>query len=143
VVGPKTRRALRRPRTPRPRSTAGGFHLETDLTKQVTYLVSGGEAKVINASTASGATYVVDGDTRVAVTPTGRFAIERKIDAWRKSDLGLLYRPAYFVGGYAYHGSYSVPAFPASHGCIRMSISTMDRIYDRLKVGTKVHIYRS
>ncbi len=78
-----------------------------------------------------------------AVTPEGTFRIQRRINAWRKSDLGLLYRPAYFSGGYAYHGAFSVPAWPASHGCIRMSIATMDRVYDQLAVGTPVYVYRT
>jgi peptidoglycan hydrolase-like protein with peptidoglycan-binding domain len=145
VIGKQTWKALRaEPVRPRPRSKAGGFHIETDLTRQVTYLVTDGRITgTINASTASGATYSVKGDLRRAVTPTGTFSIERKINAWRKSELGLLYRPAYFVGGYAYHGSYSVPGWPASHGCIRMAIPTMDRMYDKFAVGTRVHIYRS
>ena len=86
---------------------------------------------------------MVDGDVRVAVTPLGGFQIQRKIDAWRKSDLGLLYRPAYFIGGYALHGAPSVPPFPASHGCIRITIAAMDRWFDRLPVGTPMLVYRS
>jgi lipoprotein-anchoring transpeptidase ErfK/SrfK len=143
IVGPKTLAALRDPKGPPLRSKAKGFHVETDLTRQVTYLVTDGKAQIIDASTASGQTYEVDGEERLAVTPTGEFSIQRKINAWRESDLGLLYRPAYFTGGYAYHGSYSVPPFPASHGCIRMTIATMDRFYDKLAVGTKVFVYRT
>jgi peptidoglycan hydrolase-like protein with peptidoglycan-binding domain len=145
VVGKQTWKALRaEPIRPKPRSKARGLHIETDLTRQVTYLVTDGRITgIINASTASGATYSVKGNLRRAVTPTGTFRIERKINAWRKSELGLLYRPAYFVGGYAYHGSYSVPGWPASHGCIRMAIPTMDRMYDKFAVGTAVHIYRT
>jgi lipoprotein-anchoring transpeptidase ErfK/SrfK len=77
------------------------------------------------------------------VTPLGDFRIQRKIDAWRKSDLGLLYRPAYFTGGYALHGAPSVPPFPASHGCIRITTTAMDRLFDRLPVGTPMLVYRS
>ena len=144
VVGPITRRALERPRTPRPRSTKAGFHVEADLTLQVVYMVEGGRVReILDASSASGRTYVVDGDVRLAVTPMGSFTIQRKIDAWRRSDLGLLYRPAYFTGGYALHGAPSVPAFPASHGCIRITTAAMDRWFDRLPVGTPMLVYRS
>jgi N-acetylmuramoyl-L-alanine amidase len=31
-----------------------------------------------------------------------------------------MYRPNYFYGGYAVPGMTSVPAYPASHGCVRM-----------------------
>jgi peptidoglycan hydrolase-like protein with peptidoglycan-binding domain len=144
VVGPVTRKALEHPRVPGPRSRQAGFHVEADLTLQVVYLVKDGKIQeVLDASSASGQTYTVDGDVRVAVTPLGSFRIQRKINAWRKSDLGLLYRPAYFTGGYALHGAYSVPPFPASHGCIRITIAAMDRLYDRLPVGTPMLVYRS
>jgi peptidoglycan hydrolase-like protein with peptidoglycan-binding domain len=144
VVGPVTGRALEHPRLPRPRSTASGFHVEADLTLQVVYMVRDGKvAEILDASSASGQTYTVDGDVRLAVTPTGSFRIQRKIDGWRQSKLGLLYRPAYFVGGYALHGAYSVPPFPASHGCIRITITAMDRWYGRLPVGTPMLVYRS
>jgi peptidoglycan hydrolase-like protein with peptidoglycan-binding domain len=144
VVGPVTRRALERPRFPQPRSRRAGFHVEADLTLQVVYLVKDGKIQeILDASSGSGQNYTVDGDVRVAVTPLGDFQIQRKIDAWRKSDLGLLYRPAYFTGGYALHGSYSVPAFPASHGCIRITIAAMDRLFNRLPVGTPMLVYRS
>jgi N-acetylmuramoyl-L-alanine amidase len=144
VVGPITRRALDRPRAPRPRSAKAGFHVEADLTLQVVYMVEDGKIQeVLDASSASGQTYVVKGDVRVSVTPLGGFQIQRKIDAWRKSELGLLYRPAYFVGGYALHGAPSVPPFPASHGCIRITTTAMDRWFDRLPVGTPMLVYRS
>jgi peptidoglycan hydrolase-like protein with peptidoglycan-binding domain len=144
VVGPVTRKALDRPRVPRPRSRKAGFHVEADLTLQVVYLVRNGKIQeILDASSASGQTYTVDGDVRVAVTPLGDFRIQRKIDAWRKSDLGLLYRPAYFIGGYALHGAPSVPPFPASHGCIRITTAAMDRLFHRLPVGTPMLVYRS
>ena len=144
IVGPITRRALERPRVPRPRSTSPGFHVEADLTLQVVYMVRNGKiVEILDASSASGQNYTVDGDVRLAVTPTGRFVIQRKIDAWRRSKLGLLYRPAYFIGGYALHGAPSVPPFPASHGCIRITTTAMDRWFARLPVGTPMLVYRS
>jgi peptidoglycan hydrolase-like protein with peptidoglycan-binding domain len=144
VVGPITRKALANPRIPKPRSTRAGFHVEADLTLQVVYMVRDGKiAEILDASSASGQTYTVDGDVRLAVTPTGSFVIQRKIDAWRKSKLGLLYRPAYFTGGYALHGAYSVPPFPASHGCIRITTTAMDRWYNRIPVGTPMLVYRT
>ena len=144
VVGPITRKALEHPRIPKPRSTKGGFHVEADLTLQVVYMVRDGKiAEILDASSASGQHYTVDGDVRLAVTPLGNFQIQRKIDAWRKSKLGLLYRPAYFTGGYALHGAYSVPPFPASHGCIRITTTAMDRWFNRIPVGTPMLVYRS
>ncbi len=144
VVGPITRKALERPRVPKPRSTKAGFHVEADLTLQVVYMVRDGKiVEILDASSASGQTYTVDGDVRLAVTPQGSFVIQRKIDAWRRSKLGLLYRPAYFIGGYALHGAHSVPPVPASHGCIRITTTAMDRWFAKLPVGTPMLVYRS
>jgi lipoprotein-anchoring transpeptidase ErfK/SrfK len=37
----------------------------------------------------------------------------------------------------------SVPAYPASHGCVRMTVPAMDRMWSALWVGMPVAIYRS
>jgi lipoprotein-anchoring transpeptidase ErfK/SrfK len=37
----------------------------------------------------------------------------------------------------------SVPAYPASHGCVRMTVPTMDRMWSSLRAGTPVAIYSS
>ena len=118
--------------SPSARRSAGGTRVEIDLTKQVLFLVKAGRVEY-TIPIASGA----DG-TR---TPTGTFSIQRKLPYWRESHLGLLYKPSYFYGGYAIHGSYSVPAYPASHGCVRVAVSTMDWLYPLLPIGTRVDIY--
>jgi N-acetylmuramoyl-L-alanine amidase len=144
IVGPLTRGKLARPSTPRPRVPRSGGYYEFNLTKQVGYGFSGSKViRIFNISSGNGATYrTSSGGTARAITPTGTFRITRKINGWRRSDLGLLWRPAYFVGGYAIHGSTSVPPYPASHGCIRTYIPTQNRIYDYLPVGRIVYIYK-
>ena len=98
--------------------------------------------RILDVSTGSGKLYEQDGVTHRAVTPLGSFAITRKInDPAHKSPLGILYRPAYFYGGYAVHGSSSVPTYPASHGCVRITDPAMDRLYDLLVVGTPVTVF--
>ena len=142
VAGPATLAAIEHPVIPRPRSGGSAFRVEIDLTHQVLYLVMGDRVtEIYDVSTGSGRPYVQSGVTHVAHTPTGSFAIERKIDALHESPLGLLYRPAYFVGGYAIHGSASVPAYPASHGCVRVTDQVMDSLFDRLAIGTPVTVY--
>ena len=118
--------------TPSARKSPGGTRVEIDLTRQVLFLVKAGrvESTIPIASGAEG--------TR---TPTGTFSIQRKLPYWRESHLGLLYKPSYFYGGYAIHGSHSVPAYPASHGCVRVAVSTMDWLYPLLPIGTRVDIY--
>ncbi|MFH0915886.1 MAG: S-layer homology domain-containing protein [bacterium] len=117
---------------PAARKMAGGDRVEIDLSRQVLFVVADGivERTVPIASGRSGWR-----------TPTGTFAVERKLPYWRQSYLGMLYKPAYFRGGYAIHGSYSVPPYPASHGCVRVSVVTMDVLYPLLPVGMRVDVY--
>ena len=91
AVGPKTRKALEHPRIPKPRSGGDGLHLEVDITHQVVLVVQAGRvSEILDSSTASGRTYTSPKthELRVARTPIGSFKVQRKINAWRKSDLG-------------------------------------------------------
>jgi hypothetical protein len=138
-----TRVRLGSPTPVRLRYPKTGRAIEIDLRKQVLYLSEGGVLRrILDVSSGSGRLYVQDGITHRAVTPLGSFAITRKInDPYHESPLGILYRPAYFYGGYAVHGSSSVPTYPASHGCIRITDPAMDRLYDLLTIGTPVTVY--
>jgi peptidoglycan hydrolase-like protein with peptidoglycan-binding domain len=131
IAGPQTMAALQDPIRPQARST-GERVVEVKKGKQIAMLVrSGTVARIFNASTGTAET----------PTPSGRFQVYRQIDGWRESDLGLLYRPKYFIGGYAIHGSTSVPAYAASHGCVRVSLRAMDYLWSRVPIGTRVRIY--
>lgn len=128
VAGPATQERLAA--AGRPKAQAGNG-IEIDLQRQVLFLVEGGQVRwAVNASTGNGEAYASPtGRDAVAVTPTGQFRVERQIDGTREAPLGTLYRPKYFIGGIAVHGSGSVPAFPASHGCVRVTNSAMDMIW--------------
>ncbi len=99
-----------------------------------------------NASTGDEEPYTYGGQQYDAVTPTGHFEIFRQIDGWRESHLGRLYRPKYFTyNGIALHGYTFVPPYPASHGCVRVTIPAMDYIWthDLAPIGISVHVYGS
>ena len=97
---------------------------------------------VIPISSANGGTYRnYSGSVVRATTPEGSYEFYRKVDGWRISYLGGLYRPFYFSGGYAIHGSGSVPPYPASHGCIRVEIWDMDFLAPQLELGMPVYVY--
>jgi lipoprotein-anchoring transpeptidase ErfK/SrfK len=133
IVGPRTWAALARPVIPRPRRWLSVSSLEVNLTRQVVYLARQGVVlRILDASTGKAST----------PTPLGRFSIQRRIDGWRQSPLGLLWRPNYFYRGYAVHGSTSVPAYPASHGCVRVTIPAMNRLWGLLRIGMPVSVYR-
>ncbi len=145
VVGPATWTRLASPYTPAPRYRLATASLEVNLAKQVIYYVRGGTVqRIIDSSTGSGAWYYSRGGWARAVTPTGRFHIYwRYSGGWQPGPLGSMYRPNYFYRGYAVHGMTSVPAYPASHGCVRMTVPTMDRMWSSLWVGMPVAIYSS
>jgi peptidoglycan hydrolase-like protein with peptidoglycan-binding domain len=133
IVGPRTWYALAHPVITRPRRWLSASSLEVNLTRQVVYLARQGVVlRILDASSGKAAT----------PTPRGNFAIYRRIDGWRQSRLGLLWRPNYFYGGYAVHGSLSVPAYPASHGCVRVTVPAMNRLWPLLRVGMPVSVYR-
>jgi lipoprotein-anchoring transpeptidase ErfK/SrfK len=108
-------------------------------------VVQGGEVRwVINTSTGNNETYTSStGGSAQAVTPPGSFRINREVDGVREAPLGTLYRPKYFNGGIAIHGSGSIPAHPASHGCARVTNSAMDMLWASgvAAIGTPVTVY--
>jgi lipoprotein-anchoring transpeptidase ErfK/SrfK len=69
----------------------------------------------------------------------------RQIDGVRHGPLGDLWRPKYFNGGIAIHGSPSIPPYPASHGCARLSNAAMNWIWatNKIPLKTKVWVYNS
>ena len=120
----------------------GPTRVEVDLKRQVLlYWRDGALLRVFPVSTGSGRHYCEDGNCGVAVTPGGSFRIQRRIRGPHKSPLGLLYDPLFFVGGYAIHGSPSVPAYPASHGCVRIPLHVSGWFYDNVANGTPVYVF--
>jgi lipoprotein-anchoring transpeptidase ErfK/SrfK len=138
-LGPQTAEAMNAV-TERPsgRST-GGTLIEVDKSKQLLFVVRDGATEwVLNTSTGSEVRYrVPDQNTPGefieddSITRPGVFAVDReRPEGWWEGDLGEIYRPKYFDGGIAIHGAYSIPPYPASHGCVRLSVQAMDWIWD-------------
>ena len=144
VAGPTTLAAVAAAARPAPREPSG-THLEIDLDRQILLVVEGGQTRwAINTSTGNGEAYrAPGGGTAVAITPTGSFTVYRQIDGRREAPLGTLYRPKYFTGGIAIHGSGSIPANPASHGCARVTNAAMDLLWSSglAPLGTPVLVY--
>jgi peptidoglycan hydrolase-like protein with peptidoglycan-binding domain len=141
VVGPQTQAALDRGVRPTPRSTSG-YVIEIDKKRQILVLVRDGTVSLIfNTSTGSMRNYERDGETYLANTPAGHFTVSRQIDGWREAPLGLLWRPKYFNGGIAIHGANSVPPYPASHGCARVSIAAMNFLWTTGKVPLRTSVW--
>lgn len=129
-----------------------GTLVEIDKTKQLLFIIVDGRTVwTFNTSTGSEIPYEAinqNDPTKVeigdAVTPSGLWEVTReRPEGWWEGDLGEIYRPKYFVGGIAIHGMTSVPNYPASHGCVRVSVPAMDFIWETglVPVGTPVWVH--
>lgn len=135
---------LQRGMRPTPRTTSGTV-IECDLRKQLLLIVVNGKLKyTLNTSTGNNERYYSQGTWSTAVTPTGRYSIYRRYTGgWETGPLGSMWKPAYWHRGWAIHGSGSIPPYPASHGCNRVSNPSMDMLYveNHVAMGRQVWIY--
>ncbi len=122
-------RALADPLRPRPVSTTSRFHIEVDLSRQVLFTVKAGKV-----------TSIVHVSTGKPSTPTvvGTFHVYEKIPGMNAS--GMYYSDV-FHGNYAIHGYADVPAYAASHGCVRLPMWEAKWIYGLATIGTPVVVY--
>jgi peptidoglycan hydrolase-like protein with peptidoglycan-binding domain len=128
-----------------------GDLIEVDKGRQVLFVIRGGKTLwAFNTSTGSEKPYTevnqkeggtIQGDAK---TPEGEFKVYNEYTkGWEKGQLGELYRPKYFKGGVAVHGSNSIPEYPASHGCVRLTTTAMDWMWanDIMPKGTQVVVH--
>ena len=126
----------------------GSDRIEIDIGRQVMMIFRQNALwKVVAVSSGSGRKYCETSQLTQkqncgeATTPRGNFKIQRRIPGWHESDLGKLYNPLYFNGGFAIHGALSVPARPASHGCVRIPMGVAEWFPDEIRNGTPVYIF--
>lgn len=138
---------------PQARSDRGTL-VEIDKSLQLGFFVIDGVTEwVLNVSTGSEIPYsepnqndpakIEEGDS---ITDPGLFKVDReRAEGWWDGDLGSIYRPKYFNGGIAVHGAGSIPNYPASHGCVRVSTPAMDWIWEEelMPMGTPVWVHGS
>ena len=132
LSGPVAAQIMSTQGTPAPLAPNGEPNrVEVSLARQVLFLYEGGALTKI---------LPVSSGTSKTPTPTGTFRFYRYDPGWHTSRLGRLYNAEYFVGGYAIHGSLSVPAHPASHGCIRIPMSAAEWFPSAVTKGMQVVI---
>jgi lipoprotein-anchoring transpeptidase ErfK/SrfK len=110
-----------------PRPRYAGDHIEVSKGRQYLLVVQGGKTQlVVHVST--GAT---------GNTPIGHWQVYRKVTGgdW------VLWYPRYFPRGFAIHGYPSVPAYPASHGCVRVPMWVAPQLYSRIGWGQTIYVY--
>jgi murein L,D-transpeptidase YcbB/YkuD len=127
IAGVRTRTALAHAGPPTPWSRTTG--LEVHIPQQVLLLVSSGRVvRAIHVSTGAG-----------GATPLGRFAIVgRDPMSWSVPFGVWLPWAQYFHGGYALHEYPIVPAYPASHGCVRVSAAEAATVWQFGRAGMRV-----
>ena len=106
-----------------------GHHVEADLSRQVMALISRGEVERI---------YHISSGKPSTPTVLGSFNVYRKSPGTNSH--GMVHS-SYFIGGYAIHGYASVPAYAASHGCLRVPIPSAWSIYEWVRMGDIVDVY--
>lgn len=123
-----TKSRLERPSHPAP-SRTGSRHVEVHIDKQVLLLVAGDRVRrAIHVSTGAGGR-----------TPVGSFSVYSKQRlSWSRPFSVWMPYASYFYGGFALHEYSYVPAYPASHGCIRMPAAEAPVVYDFVSTGTPV-----
>lgn len=121
--------------------TGGENRVEIDIPRQVLFLYKANTLqKILTISSGNNKRFCSEGYCRRAVTPGGSYGFYRQGRGWETGPLGSLYNPIYFNGGIAVHGSKSVPAQPASHGCVRIPMSAAEWFPDQVHIGMPVHV---
>ncbi len=128
VVGPRTRAALAHARIPTPWSTATGF--EVHIAQQVPLIVARGRVqRTIQVSTGRPGW----------PTPVGHFTIQsRSPMSWSVPFQVWMPLAQYFDDGYAMHEFSDVPAYPASHGCIRVPSEEAQSVWQFGRIGMRL-----
>lgn len=133
VAGPQTNLALKSAARPRVRHFQPGRRAELDLARQLVYLIR--DNYVLR-------TVHVSSGTSGYSTPTGSYRVQRQyLRDWSRPYKVWLPYASYFNGGIAFHAYDSVPAYPASHGCVRVNWSFAVELYRFLEVGDPVRVY--
>ena len=121
--------------------TGGDNRVEIDIPRQVLFLYKANTLqKILTISSGNNKRFCSEGYCRRAVTPGGSYGFYRQGRGWETGPLGSLYNPVYFNGGIAVHGSESVPAQPASHGCVRIPMSAAEWFPGQVHIGMPVHV---
>jgi lipoprotein-anchoring transpeptidase ErfK/SrfK len=137
---------LRTATTPTPKEQQqleeGKIRVEVDLERQVLFVLDHESkvTKILPISSGNGKEFKSEGFVRDAISPPGRFNVYNKIRGWKKSALGMLYYPNYYLSGLAIHGSLFVPAYPDSHGCIRIPMYAAEAFFKMMPIGTEILI---
>jgi hypothetical protein len=134
MIDSRTKARLATAVRPTPIAPGGkGKRAEVLLDRQVALLIKDDQVvRAISVSTGKPST----------PTPPGSYKVYAKIPRWWSTPFREWLPWALpFVGGIAFHELNDVPAYPASHGCVRLPAGEANRVYAFVDVGTPVYVY--
>jgi hypothetical protein len=136
VLGPQTLKRMQTAERPQPQTRGpSGRRAEVLLDRQVALAIENNKlVRVIHVSTGASAT----------PTPPGDYKVYAKYAKWWSVPFRewLLWAVP-FNGGIAFHEFPEVPAYPASHGCVRNQHATSKWMFDFSRVGMPVKVIAS
>ncbi|HZL64560.1 MAG TPA: L,D-transpeptidase family protein, partial [Thermoleophilia bacterium] len=134
VAGVQTRTKLLSASIPHPRAgSAYGHYVEVYRSLGVVLCVdSGTVVRVVHCSTGRPGLETTPGVWHVYLKSLRFYSQE--YDSWMPWT-------SFFHGGEGLHGYEEVPAYPASHGCVRLSMPEAPWVYDFATMGTTVYVY--
>jgi lipoprotein-anchoring transpeptidase ErfK/SrfK len=120
-AGPITKARLAKAARPAPFASGPSKRIEVDRARGVALLIRGNAVvRAIHVSTGAGAN----------ATPAGTFKVFRKeLRSWSVPFQVWLPYASYFNNGIAFHEYPDVPAYPASHGCVRVPAPEAPVVY--------------
>jgi peptidoglycan hydrolase-like protein with peptidoglycan-binding domain len=147
VVDSATKKALVHPKTYKSPSYRGkrATRVEVSQALEVLVLFKNNKISLISHVSSGGGYYYNCGTYGCsrATTPNGTYNTTVYMPGWVTVPLGEMYDPVFFISTvFAIHGDTYVPKGPASHGCIRIPMTTALIFHKQLKTpGTQVHVY--
>ena len=131
-LGAGTIAALQRATRPEPRLRLPGRRIEVQLRRQLALLIEDNRVvRAVHISSGAGGR-----------TPTGSFRVYRKERySWSVPFQVWLPWASYFTGGIAMHEYGSVPAYAASHGCVRVNRYDAQMLFGFAETGTPVDVF--
>lgn len=132
IAGPRTKAKLATATVPAHGDRGPSKRIEVYRAKGVTLLIENGELTRAMHSSAGKPGYA---------TPNGTYRVVRKVlTDWSRPYKVWMPYSSYFYRGYAIHGG-TVPANPASHGCVRLTTWDAPDAYQFAGIGTGVVVY--
>ena len=134
VAGVQTRKKLASASVPTPRPVSAGGH-------SIQIYRSLGVALCIDNGTLVRAVHCSTGRPGLETTAGTWSVYLKSLKFWSEKYSSWMPYASFFHGGEGLHGYGDVPAYPASHGCVRLPMPEAPWVYDFAYMGSTVFVY--